>query len=152
VQEVASSNLAGPTKFLIDLRTPETPDTQSGVHLESKTSQVRMGHYWAERGFDGTHRQPFRFCVMGSVGIIFERVVTKEKVSISLINIGRRPSSQLLPAQWPRRAPILRVQIAHQGNLFFQVVESFAIHGLLASIRQNTAERVQIPGNDGGGP
>jgi len=35
-------------------------------------------------------------------------------------------------AQWPRRAPILRVQIAHQGNLFIQVVESFAIHGLLA--------------------
>jgi hypothetical protein len=26
------------------------------------------------------------------------------------------------------------VQIAHQGNLLFQVVESFAIHGLLASI------------------
>jgi hypothetical protein len=26
------------------------------------------------------------------------------------------------------------MQIAHQGNLFFQVVESFAIHGLLASI------------------
>jgi hypothetical protein len=37
-------------------------------------------------------------------------------------------------AERPRRAPILCVQIAHQGNLFFQVVESFAIHGLLASI------------------
>jgi hypothetical protein len=34
------------------------------------------------------------------------------------------------------------MQIAHQGNLFFQVVESFAIHGLLASmgrIRQSAA-------------
>ena len=46
-------------------------------------------------------------------------------------------------AEWPRRAPILRVQIAHQGNLLFQVVESFAIHGLLASmgrIRQSASK------------
>jgi hypothetical protein len=37
-------------------------------------------------------------------------------------------------AERPRRAPIVRLQIAHQGNLLFQVVESSAIHGLLASI------------------
>jgi hypothetical protein len=40
----------------------------------------------------------------------------------------------------PRRVPILRLQIAHQGNLLFQVVESLTIHGLLAStgrIRQS---------------
>jgi hypothetical protein len=33
----------------------------------------------------------------------------------------------------PRRLPIMRLQIAHQGNLLFQVVESLTIHGLLAS-------------------
>src|SRR5260370_33196957 len=36
----------------------------------------------------------------------------------------------------------MRLQIAHQGNLLFQVVESLAIHGLLASmgrIRQSMA-------------
>src|ERR1019366_8542544 len=45
----------------------------------------------------------------------------------------------------PRRLPIMGLQIAHQGNLLFQVVESLAIHGLLASkgrIRQ-TALRSQ---------
>jgi hypothetical protein len=30
--------------------------------------------------------------------------------------------------------PILRLQIAHERNLLFQIVESLAIHGLLASI------------------
>src|SRR5450432_2456007 len=37
-------------------------------------------------------------------------------------------------AEGPRRGPIMRLQIAHQGDLLFQVVESLAIHGLLASM------------------
>src|ERR1019366_7869740 len=43
-------------------------------------------------------------------------------------------------AEGPRRGPIMRLQIAHQGDLLFQVVESWTIHGLLASkgrIRQS---------------
>src|SRR5258708_18338981 len=43
----------------------------------------------------------------------------------------------------PRRVPILRLQIAHQGNLLFQLVERLTVHGLHASsgrIRQ-TAPR-----------
>ncbi len=51
-----------------------------------------------------------------------------------VISMQRAQPHPSATAEWPRRAPILRVQIAHQGNLFFQVVESFAIHGLLASI------------------
>jgi len=38
------------------------------------------------------------------------------------------------PAERPRRLPIMRLQITHERNLLFQVVESLAIHGLLASI------------------
>ena len=60
-------------------------------------------------------------------------------VVISMQRAQPHPSSA---AERPRRAPILRMQIAHQGNLFFQLVESFAIHGLLASmgrIRQSAA-------------
>jgi hypothetical protein len=48
-------------------------------------------------------------------------------------------------AKWPRRLPIQHLQIAHQWNLLFQLNESLAIHGLLASmgrIRQ-TALRSQ---------
>jgi len=37
-------------------------------------------------------------------------------------------------AEGPRRGPIMRLQIAHQGDLLFQVFESLAIHGLLASM------------------
>src|ERR1039458_8816064 len=45
----------------------------------------------------------------------------------------------------PRRLPIMGLQIAHQGNLLFQLVERLTVHGLLAStgrIRQ-TALRSQ---------
>src|SRR5580658_1112965 len=52
-------------------------------------------------------------------------------VVISMQRAEPHPSSA---AERPRRAPILCVQIAHQGNLLFQLIESFAIHGLLASI------------------
>src|SRR5215813_15288641 len=37
-------------------------------------------------------------------------------------------------AERPRGLPIMRLQITHERNLLFQVVESLAIHGLLASI------------------
>src|SRR5262249_38805521 len=37
-------------------------------------------------------------------------------------------------AKWPRRVPIMRLQIAHQRNLLFQIVESVAIQGVLAWI------------------
>src|SRR5260370_5402759 len=37
-------------------------------------------------------------------------------------------------AEPPRRVPIMRLQITHERNLLFQVVESLAIHGLLASM------------------
>src|ERR1017187_1446025 len=48
-------------------------------------------------------------------------------------------------AERSRRLPVMRLQIAHQRNLPFQVVEILTIHGLLASkgrIRQ-TAMRSQ---------
>ena len=50
----------------------------------------------------------------------------------------------------PAGLPIMGLQIVQQRNLLFQLVESLATHGLLASMRQNTAERAQIPGKDGG--
>src|SRR5262244_1352732 len=48
-------------------------------------------------------------------------------------------------AEWSRRMPIMRLQIAHQRNLLFQIVESLTIHGLLASISRirQTAARSQ---------
>jgi hypothetical protein len=67
--------------------------------------------------------------------------VTVEEVFVGVhqeawlvISMHRAQPHPSATAKWPRRAPILRVQIAHQGNLFFQLVESFAIHGLLASM------------------
>ena len=33
MEEVASSNLAGPTRFLIDLQIPDLPNPVSGVHV-----------------------------------------------------------------------------------------------------------------------
>jgi len=36
--------------------------------------------------------------------------------------------------EWPRGVPVMRLQIAHQRNLLFQVVKISAIHGLLASM------------------
>ena len=62
-----------------------------------------------------------------------------------MISMQRAQPHPSATAEGPRRVPIMRLQIAHQGNLLFQVVESLAIHGLLASmgrIRQ-TAPRSQ---------
>jgi hypothetical protein len=61
------------------------------------------------------------------------------------ISVQRAQPHPSATAERPSRVPIVRPQIAHQGNLLFQLVESLAIHGLLASqgrIRQ-TALRSQ---------
>ena len=55
-------------------------------------------------------------------------------------------------AEWPRRLPIMGLQIVHQRNLLFQLVESLTIHGLLASIGRIRQTAAQIPGKDGGRP
>jgi hypothetical protein len=62
---------------------------------------------------------------------VFVGIHQEAWVVISMQRAQPHPSAA---AERPRRAPILRMQIAHQGNLFFQLVESFAIHGLLASM------------------
>ena len=62
-----------------------------------------------------------------------------------VIFVQRAQSHPSAATEWPCRVPIMRLQIAHEGNLLFQLVESLAIHGLLAStarIRQ-TAPRSQ---------
>jgi len=46
----------------------------------------------------------------------------------------------------------MSLQIVQQWNLPFQLVENLATHGLSCLDRQNTAERTQIPGKDGGRP
>ena len=51
-----------------------------------------------------------------------------------MVSMQRAQSHPSATAERPRRVPIMRLQIAHQGNLLFQVVESLAIHGLLASM------------------
>ena len=51
-----------------------------------------------------------------------------------VISMQRAQPHPSAAAEWPRRVPIMRLQIAHQRNLLFQLVESLAIHGLLASI------------------
>src|SRR5664279_1628048 len=73
--------------------------------------------------------------------------VAVEKVFVGIhqeawfvISMQRAQPHPSATAEWPRRGPIMSLQIAHQGNLLFQVVESLAIHGLLASrgrIRQS---------------
>src|ERR1019366_8198139 len=67
--------------------------------------------------------------------------VAVEKVFVGIhqeawfvISMQRTQPHPSATAERPRRAPIMRLQIAHQGNLLFQVVESLAIHGLLASM------------------
>ena len=67
--------------------------------------------------------------------------VAVEKVFVGIhqeawfvISMQRAQPHPSATAEWPRRVPIMRLQIAHQGNLLFQLVESLAIHGLLASI------------------
>ena len=53
-------------------------------------------------------------------------------------------------AEWPRRAPILRVQIAHQRESALSSRRELRDSRTACLDGQNTAERVQIPGNDGG--
>jgi hypothetical protein len=58
---------------------------------------------------------------------------------------GGRSLTDGLRTEGPCRLPIMGLQIAHQGNLLFQLVERLTVHGLLASegrIRQ-TASRSQ---------
>ena len=62
-----------------------------------------------------------------------------------MISMQRAQPHPSAGTERPRWLPIMGLQIAHQGNLLFQLVESLAIHGLLASkgrIRQ-TALRSQ---------
>ena len=59
-----------------------------------------------------------------------------------MIFMQRAQSHPSAAAEWPRRLPIMCLQIVQQRNLLFQLVESLAIHGLLASIgriRQSAA-------------
>ncbi len=65
---------------------------------------------------------------------IEEAFVVIDQEAWFVISMQRAQPHPPATAERPRRAPILRLQVAHQGNLLFQVVESFAIHGLLASI------------------
>ena len=47
--------------------------------------------------------------------------------------VQRAESQHSAAAELTRRLPILSLQIMEQRNLLFQIVESLAIHGLLAS-------------------
>jgi hypothetical protein len=51
--------------------------------------------------------------------------------AISMQRTQPHPSAT---AERPCRLPIMRLQITHERDLLFQVVEGLAIHGLLASI------------------
>jgi hypothetical protein len=51
-----------------------------------------------------------------------------------VIRVQRTQPHQPTAAEWPGGPPIMRLQILQQTNLSFQVVESLATHGLLASI------------------
>jgi hypothetical protein len=51
-----------------------------------------------------------------------------------VVSMQRAQPHPSATAEGPRRLPIMSLQIAHQGNLLFQVVDSLAIHGLLASM------------------
>ncbi len=53
-------------------------------------------------------------------------------------------------AELPCRPPIMCLEIVQQRNLLLQLVESLAIHGLLASSGRIRQQRGQIPGKDGG--
>jgi len=67
--------------------------------------------------------------------------VAEEKVFVGIhqetwfvISMQRAQPHPSATAEPPRRVPIMRLQITHEWNLLFQIVESLAIHGLLASI------------------
>jgi hypothetical protein len=62
---------------------------------------------------------------------VFVGIYQEARLVVSMQRAQPHPSAA---TEWPRRLPIMRLQIAHQGNLLFQVVESLAIHGLLASM------------------
>ena len=51
-----------------------------------------------------------------------------------VIGVQRTQSHQSATAEMSDRLPIMSLQIVQQRNLVFQLVESLAIHGLLASI------------------
>ena len=51
-----------------------------------------------------------------------------------VIGMQRTQSHPSAAAELPGRLPIMSLQIVQQRNLLFQLVESLAIHGLLASI------------------
>src|SRR6266446_10214123 len=51
-----------------------------------------------------------------------------------VIGVQRTQSHPSAAAEWPDRLPILSLQIVQQRNLLFQLVESWATHGLRASI------------------
>ena len=53
-------------------------------------------------------------------------------------------------AELPYRPPIMCLEIIPNWNLPLQLVECVASHGLSCLERQNTAQRAQIPGKDGG--
>src|SRR6266478_1490083 len=59
-----------------------------------------------------------------------------------VIGVQRTQSHPSTAAELSRRLPIVSLQIVQQRNLLFQLVESLATHGLLASsgrIRQNAS-------------
>ena len=61
-----------------------------------------------------------------------------------MIFVQRAQSHPSAATEWPCRVPIMRLQIAHEGNLLFQLVESLAIHGLASTARiRQTAPRSQ---------
>src|ERR1039457_5250168 len=62
---------------------------------------------------------------------IFGGIHQEAWLAISMQRAQPHPSAT---AEWPCRVPIMRLQITHERNLLFQVVESLAIHGLLALI------------------
>ena len=51
-----------------------------------------------------------------------------------MIGVQRTQSHQSAAAELPGRLPIMSLQIVQQRNLLFQLVESLATHGLLASM------------------
>lgn len=50
-----------------------------------------------------------------------------------VIFVQRAKSHPSAMTEWPRRMPIMRLQIFQQRNPPFQLIEGLAIHGLLAS-------------------
>ena len=69
-----------------------------------------------------------------------------------VISVQRAQPHQSTAAEGPRRLPIMSLQIAHQGNLLFQLVERLDGSRTSCLDGQNTADRAEIPGKDGGRP